>query len=178
MGGYDIVGDRTPIHIAAANGSMEIVRYLIDHADIDPEMPSGSGMTALSMAKQGGHYPVITLLTGGGSGGVLKQDNDPSAAVDHGHAYAAGGGPMDTLLSQRGGGGGRAVQRDILRRESWSGGDTVGGRGGDSKYRNGLKGGGAGLSMNDGQSHGGGGCCGWLHGQWLDARCGPGEVRA
>ena len=161
VGGFDVVGDKTPIHIAAANGSMEIVRYLIDHADVDPEVLSGSGMTALSMAKQGGHYPVIMLLSGGdgGQGGAPHQDPLQTLDADqaqHGHASAAASeGPMDIPLGQGGGKGGRSLQRDVLRRGSWSRGDTVGGRGGDSIYTNvQWRGEGGGPWMNHVQEHG------------------------
>ena len=31
-------GDKTPLHIAAANGHVELVRYLVDHAEVNSQM--------------------------------------------------------------------------------------------------------------------------------------------
>ena len=104
--------------------------------------------------------------------GALRQDF--TSAVNgqgHGHESAAAGvGPMEMLPSQRGGGWeARPSQRDVLRRESWSGGGSLGGRGGDSMYTNvQWRGGGAALWKKNGQGHGlGAGGGGVKSGGWM-----------
>ncbi|KAE9401288.1 ankyrin [Gymnopus androsaceus JB14] len=58
--------ERTPVHWAASSGSLEIVRYLIDHkAEVDKV--DGSGWSALHIAASAGHDDVVEELVGSGA---------------------------------------------------------------------------------------------------------------
>jgi len=57
--GYE---DNTALHRAAENGSVELVRLLIEVADADPDLTNASGNTPLMAACENGHVDVVRFL--------------------------------------------------------------------------------------------------------------------
>ncbi|OWW21468.1 ankyrin repeat domain-containing protein [Noviherbaspirillum denitrificans] len=83
----------TPLHYAAANGHIDIVRLLLDKsAYIDAESPNKT--TPMMMAARGGHIYVVKLLLDEGADATLKNELGMSAidfAANHNHKDIAEG---------------------------------------------------------------------------------------
>ena len=57
--GYD---DRSPLHYACQNGSVDIVQYLIEKCHVDLKAESGDNGNALHCACSGGHLDIVEYL--------------------------------------------------------------------------------------------------------------------
>jgi len=55
-------GGNTPLHYASSNGQMEVVRVLLEQADIDVNIQDHYGRTALHWAAVCGHIDVVKML--------------------------------------------------------------------------------------------------------------------
>ena len=62
-------GGWTPLHQAAAHGNLEMVDLLLDYG-ADPAIKSDNGRTALMMAEDSQHFPVIRRLIGNKDGSI------------------------------------------------------------------------------------------------------------
>ena len=52
---------KSPIHFAAQNGHLEIVRLLMKTSN-NPNAPDNSGMTPENLAMQNGHHDIVRLF--------------------------------------------------------------------------------------------------------------------
>jgi ankyrin repeat protein len=52
----------TPLHAAAMSGRLDLAKLLLDHG-ADPEAKAHDGRTALAMARDANHQPVVDLLS-------------------------------------------------------------------------------------------------------------------
>lgn len=53
---------RTALHVAAAEGHMEVVRFLLEACKVNPGPKDRWGNTPIDEAKHFGHHDVLTLL--------------------------------------------------------------------------------------------------------------------
>ncbi len=75
----------TPLHYAATNGHLEIVRYLLDQsAYVDAESPNGT--TPLMMATRGGHIETVKLLLDEGAD-LRIRNQQGMTAIDFADRY-------------------------------------------------------------------------------------------
>lgn len=75
----------TPLHYAATNGHLDIVKLLLDHsAYVDAESPNKT--TPLMMAARGGHIEVVKLLLDEGADLRLKNQQNMTA-IDFAERY-------------------------------------------------------------------------------------------
>jgi uncharacterized protein len=56
-----MAGSFTPLHTAAANGNIDMVRLMLDHQG-EPGMETEAGQTALDLAEERGHDEVAKVL--------------------------------------------------------------------------------------------------------------------
>ena len=76
MGDYD---KRTAMHLAASEGLLEMVKYLIDEAGADPSPVDRWGGTPLDDAVRHNHFRVQDyLMSNGGTRGRSSGSNDPA----------------------------------------------------------------------------------------------------
>ncbi len=95
----------TALHYAAASGSVEIIRRLLEEsAYIDAESPNGT--TPLMMAARGGRRDALTLLLEEGADPVLRNERGMTAAD---FARAQGFSDLAQMLEERIAASGRAV---------------------------------------------------------------------
>ncbi|WP_420869220.1 ankyrin repeat domain-containing protein [Cupriavidus gilardii] len=75
----------TPLHYAATNGHLEIVRYLLEEsAYVDAESPNGT--TPLMMATRGGHIETVKLLLDEGAD-LRIRNQQGMTAIDFADRY-------------------------------------------------------------------------------------------
>jgi ankyrin repeat protein len=93
----------TPLHLAAARGHAEVVRFLLGNGS-DISAADGRGFTVLQAAVRGGHEEVVELLIAEGADVDAKNENYGLSAVDF--AFQAecrsGGVRMTGLLVSKG----------------------------------------------------------------------------
>ena len=65
--------DRTSLHLAAALGHLEMVRYLVEEAGADPRVQNDQEMTPLDLATVNGHLEVVRYL-------IEERGMDPTEA--------------------------------------------------------------------------------------------------
>lgn len=53
---------RTALHVAAAEGHMEVVRFLLEGCKVNPGPKDRWGNTPIEEARHFGHHDVVTLL--------------------------------------------------------------------------------------------------------------------
>ena len=91
---------KTPLHWAAENGHLDVVKYLSSHDDVDADAPNLISYTPLHLAADNGHLDVVKYLSSRG-------DVDADARSFFGNTplrHAAGQGHLDVVkyLSSRG----------------------------------------------------------------------------
>ena len=67
-----------PLHLAAEEGHTDVVKLLCD-AGADTEATDGDDLTALDLAKRGGHQDVIRLLEKRTKSTVIEREALPDA---------------------------------------------------------------------------------------------------
>ena len=68
-----------PIHIAAQNGHIALVRYLVCDKKCDLNAQNGTGQTALHMARAYDYYWCAKILLDNGADGAVKNQDDKEA---------------------------------------------------------------------------------------------------
>ena len=84
----------SPLHFAAASGSLELVQYLITECKCNPSISGHLGATPLHVAAKEGHFTIIEYLTDVHSCDPLhKLDNSEETPLH----FAAGNGHVDIV---------------------------------------------------------------------------------
>ncbi|WP_264328502.1 ankyrin repeat domain-containing protein [Wolbachia endosymbiont (group A) of Andrena hattorfiana] len=73
---------KTPLHCAASNGKLDIVKYFVDEEKIDASIKDNSGWTPLHWASWNGHLDVAKYLIGRGANLVNIKDKDGKTPLD------------------------------------------------------------------------------------------------
>ncbi len=73
---------KTPLHCAAFNGKLDIVKYFVDEEKIDASIKDNSGWTPLHWASWNGHLDVAKYLIGRGANLVNIKDKDGKTPLD------------------------------------------------------------------------------------------------
>ncbi|KAF4951952.1 hypothetical protein FGADI_7068 [Fusarium gaditjirri] len=82
----DDIGCRTPLHLAAANGHVDICKFLIDERSIDKNVQDADQQTPLHLAAANGQASVVSFLIDSGA------DKEIRAGGKQGHGTVAIGG--------------------------------------------------------------------------------------
>ena len=77
----------SPLHLAAMDGSMQLVQFLCDHCNIVCDLPDKRGATTLHMAALEGHLPVVKYLIKKGFNPMARTTFDATVV----HAACQGG---------------------------------------------------------------------------------------
>ena len=105
--------DRTPLHVAAAEGKLSVVRFLLDNGAKPDLMTTDSQGPALLLAAENGHKAVVELLLARGADPNIKDGAALQAAAANGFMAI-----VDVLLANkadinRQGGSGTALHRAV-----------------------------------------------------------------
>ena len=87
----------TPLHVAAAKGQVDMLKYLMAQPDVDVNVQESRGSTALMLAATNGNGPVIAALLEKGAD-LKVASNDGSTAL-HRAAAAGWAEVVDQLLA-------------------------------------------------------------------------------
>ena len=70
---HGVEGTDSPLHLATLHGHLDIARYLIEEAGVDPRLRNARGMSSLDLAACNGHLEIVRYL-------IEERGMDPSEA--------------------------------------------------------------------------------------------------
>ena len=59
---HGVEGTDSPLHLAALHGHLDIARYLVEEAGVNPKQRNADGLSPLDLAAYNGHLEVVRYL--------------------------------------------------------------------------------------------------------------------